>query len=234
MTVDHKRFFDVHPDRYDRLLGRERWPRNQEVKARFIAEALGAPVGVLLDVGCGTGQLAELLLDRDAAREYVGLDPAPAMLDRARTRLARFGDRVRLLESFAERIELPDDSVDAAFGVDLLHHLTEPVRALEEIRRLLRPGGRVVFLESNPRYPLTFLIALSAREERGMFRTGERYLHSLLERAGFSDVRVENVPLYTPPGPRPLVPLYDRIDRTIWRARPLRRVAIFFRASGVA
>lgn len=232
MPVDHQAYFDRRASRYDARLLRNRWPRNQERKAAFVHEALGGDVELLLDVGCGTGQLLEELLRRGACRRAVGIEPASGMLELARRRLADASGRVRLQNDTAEAITLPDGAVDAAVGVDLLHHLQTPERAVVEIARVVRPGGTVVFLESNVRFPLTFVIGLSSREERGMFRTSGRSLRALLEGAGLVDVDVAHVPLFTPPGPPRLVPLYDRLDRLLARTPLLRRCAIFYRATG--
>lgn len=234
MPADHRDFFDRRAAGYDAKLLRDRWPRNQQRKAAFVHAALGGPVGTLLDVGCGTGQLLDELLRRGACAHAVGVDPAPAMLRLAAGRLASHGDRVALRGDAAEALGLSDGAVDAAIGVDLLHHLDDPPAGLREIARVLRPGGRAVFLESNVRFPVTLLIGLSSRAERGMFRTSARFLRGLLEGAGLTGVEVDHAPLFTPPGPPALVPVYDRIDALLARTPLLRSCAIFYRATGTA
>jgi hypothetical protein len=90
----------------------------------------------------------------------------------------------------------------------------------------------VVFLEGNPRFPLTLLIALSKREERGLLQLSRATLAAWLAEAGFGSVAVDLAPLYTPPGPPPLVPLYERADRLLPRVPLVRELAIFYRARG--
>lgn len=197
-----------------------------------MTEGLRDPVDLLVDIGCGTGQLLDLLLRAGVCRRAVGLDPAPGMLALAEARLAPHGDRVRLAADSAEAIDLPAGAADAVMGVDVIHHLDDPPQALAEARRILRPDGRAVFLESNVRFPSTFVIGISSREEHGMFRTSRGFLTSLLEHAGFENVTVDHPPLFTPPGPNPLVPIYDRIDAALARIPGIRGCAIFYRVTG--
>jgi ubiquinone/menaquinone biosynthesis C-methylase UbiE len=217
---------------YGTRLFRDRWPRNQLVKARFIAECLPAEGVTLADIGCGNGQILEALLDRGTAADAYAVDPAPSMLDQTRERLGRFGDRATLVQAQAEELPLDDESVDAAVAVDVLHHLLDPRAALAEVARILRPGGRLVVLDSNPRFPVTLLIALGVREERDILRNTKSRFRRRLLAAGLEPVEVGFAPLYTPPGPDPLVPIYDRLDRALFATRLLRPFAIFYRVVG--
>lgn len=130
-------------------LGRDRAWR------RFAADraALG-PTDHALDVACGTGDLTLELARRGAAR-VVGLDFTAEMLAIARkkagTRRARASEadrsEVEFVEGDAMALPFPDASFDAvtiAFGI---RNVAEPMRALREFVRVLRPGGRVVVLE---------------------------------------------------------------------------------------
>jgi hypothetical protein len=91
-----------------------------------------------------------------------------------------------------------------------------------------------VFLEANPRFPLTALIGLLQEEERGVLRINSRNLRTWLERAGFESVSVELGPLYTPPGPASVERLLDRLDAALARIPLLRSLAIFYTAQGRA
>jgi ubiquinone/menaquinone biosynthesis C-methylase UbiE len=123
-------------------------PIRAAIQRRFEAErllALGGRVdgGVALEVGCGRGVGAELILDRFGAARVDAFDLDPKMVALARERLAARGDRVRLWVGDAERIEAPDASYDAVFDFGILHHVPDWRAALREIRRVLRPGGRL-------------------------------------------------------------------------------------------
>lgn len=99
--------------------------------------------GVALEVGCGRGVGVEIVLERFGADRVDAFDLDPEMVAQARRRLARQADRVRLWVGDAERIEAPDARYDAAFDFGILHHVPDWPRAIAELRRVLRPGGRL-------------------------------------------------------------------------------------------
>jgi SAM-dependent methyltransferase len=106
---------------------------------RPLEEALaGAPGRRLLDVGGGTGNYARAL--RDAGWDVLVLDRSPAMLARA----AAKGLETR--EADAQSLPVDDESADAVVMVSMLHHVDDPPRALAEVRRVLRPGGRLALM----------------------------------------------------------------------------------------
>jgi len=93
------------------------------------------------DLGAGTGFVTQALLE--AGLTVFAVDQSPAML----AELGRkFGPTRRLtaLEGSAERLPLPDASVDFAFANMFLHHVDDPRAAIAEMARILRPGGRLV------------------------------------------------------------------------------------------
>jgi SAM-dependent methyltransferase len=115
-----------------------------------------AEIGVLGDVsdldvvelGCGTAYFSAWLSRRGA--RVVGVDPTPAQLETARQMQAKFGPAFPLVEAFGEEVPLPDASFDLAvseYGVSLF---ADPNRWIPEAHRLLRPGGRLVFMRPSP------------------------------------------------------------------------------------
>jgi trans-aconitate methyltransferase len=85
------------------------------------------PAGPVLDLGCGTGLVAEMVLDRFPTLTLFGLDSSTAMLSLAKDRLARYGERARLVEgdlTSLDRVEAPATCA-AAMAVQSLHHLDE-------------------------------------------------------------------------------------------------------------
>lgn len=84
--------------------------------------------GWILDLGCGSGLVAQMVLDQKATARVFGLDSSTAMLSLAKARLTRYGDRVRLSEgdlTSLDRVHAPAEC-SAVIAVQSLHHLAEP------------------------------------------------------------------------------------------------------------
>ncbi len=123
-------------------------PLRAAIQRRFEAQRLlgmGGPLsgGRALEIGCGRGVGVELILDRFGADRVDAFDLDPHMVEHARRRLSRRGDRVRLWVGDVTCIAAPDATYDAVFDFGIVHHVPEWRRALREIRRVLRPGGRL-------------------------------------------------------------------------------------------
>jgi malonyl-CoA O-methyltransferase len=116
-------------------------PRIYHVK--LIREHLGAMAGKrVLDVGCGKGRFARVFLEQEPAAEIWGLDISEEML-----RFVPEGIRTRA----GSMTELPFDdlSFDAAYATESLEHAVEIDRAISEICRVVKPGGRIVIIDKN-------------------------------------------------------------------------------------
>lgn len=100
-----------------------------------------------LDVGCGTGRLVERLLAHGV--DAVGIDADPAMIRHARERAAVAGSQVPCIVSVAERLPLPDASIDGVVAVSLLGCLESPSAFYAEIQRILKPQGSAVLTCTN-------------------------------------------------------------------------------------
>lgn len=129
-----------------------RWlQRYYEVPALRRLGAILPERAQVAEVGCGTGYGTRLILDQFGADRVDAVDLDPAMLTRARRRLARYGDRVRLAEGSATDLKTSlvaeDDSYDAVFDFAIIHHIPDWRAALDEIARVLKPGGLFVFDE---------------------------------------------------------------------------------------
>ena len=99
------------------------------------------------DLGCGTGRLSELLAPN--VSRIVAVDASPEMLAAAKARLSVF-PHVDLRSGELESLPIDDRTLDAAVLALVLHHTAEPPRVLSEVRRVLRPGGRVVIVDMLP------------------------------------------------------------------------------------
>lgn len=105
------------------------------------AEPLGREV---LEIGGGSGAMAQELLGRDPGIRLTLADIDPAMADAARRRLAPFGDRARVTVGDGTRLDFPDDSFDTVCSWLMLHHTIDWEGVLAEVARVTRPGGLMV------------------------------------------------------------------------------------------
>ncbi len=108
------------------------------------ALALLDPSWVIGDLGCGTGTLTAALAPHVARVHAV--DASPEMLAAAHARLDRLPN-VSVHEGTLEALPLPDASLDVAVMLLVLHHVADPLRALREVRRVLRTGGRLLIAD---------------------------------------------------------------------------------------
>ena len=129
----------------------------------------------VLDVGCGTGVLTRLLAHRLADREnslVVGVDAAPKMIGGARRKAAHVPN-IRFDVGVAETLEYADASFDCAVSTFFYHHVDAELkrRSLAELRRVLKPGGRLVIVDVDE--PYTWFGRLCAWSGYWLFRQNE-------------------------------------------------------------
>lgn len=123
--------------------------REGRIKGRVIELAHLAPGGRLLDVGCGTGTLVLMAQRRHPDATVIGVDGDPTILSIARRKARQAGIDAQLDEGMAYALPYADAAFDAVVSTLTFHHLTpdQQQRALTEIRRVLRPGGRLVIAD---------------------------------------------------------------------------------------
>ncbi len=129
----------------------------------------------LLDVGCGTGELTDLFVQ--AGYEYHGVDILDSFISYARQRHA--GNNAQFATMDATHMTFAEASFDNVLVTGVIHHMTDEVAraVLGEMRRVLRPGGRVLIMEDTAvGYKLNLLGALIHMLDQGAYiRTADQY-----------------------------------------------------------
>jgi ArsR family transcriptional regulator len=143
------------------------------------------------DLGCGTGQVSAALAPFVA--RVVAVDTSAPMLQAAKRRLQGFAN-VDLRRGDLEALPIDAERLDAATLMLVLHHVPEPARAIAEVARVLKPGGRVIIADMQPHDRDHY------RQQMGHVWLGfaDGHVAGMLSDSGFEQVRV--VPL--PPDPK--------------------------------
>lgn len=171
-------------------------------RARILDMLAPKPGERLLDIGVGPGLLAHDLarLVGETGR-VTGLDTAPAMIKMARTRLAAL-PQAECVTGDATALAFPEGSFDAAVSTQVYEYVADMEKALGELGRVLRPGGRVLILDTDWRS-----VVWHSSDEGRMNRVLACWdghladphlpakLGPLLRKAGFQVVRVEIIPM---------------------------------------
>lgn len=126
---------------YDRSLKATEEAGLREMRSELLAGAGGR----VLELGAGTG--VNLDLYPDAVEGLVLVEPDPHMAKRLRAKLAESSRTATVIEAPAERLPCDDDSFDTAVATLVLCTIPDPAAALAEAARVLRPGGRLLFVE---------------------------------------------------------------------------------------
>jgi ubiquinone/menaquinone biosynthesis C-methylase UbiE len=98
----------------------------------------------VLDVGCGTGELLRRIRANVPDAVLAGLDPVPEMLDVAREKLSGHDD---LRVGYADRLPWNAGTFDVVVSCNMFHYISEPLTALREMARVLRPTGALVLTD---------------------------------------------------------------------------------------
>jgi ubiquinone/menaquinone biosynthesis C-methylase UbiE len=116
---------------------------------QLVEQAELQPHHRVLDVGCGTGTLAVIVTRRHPELDYTGIDPDPKALARAARKASRAGLTPQFEQGFGDALPYPDATFDRVFSSLMFHHVprAEKPAVLTEIRRVLKPGGRLEFAD---------------------------------------------------------------------------------------
>jgi ubiquinone/menaquinone biosynthesis C-methylase UbiE len=173
--------------------------------------ALAGARGRVLEIGIGSG--VNLSLYTDQAREVVGLDPSEPLLARAR-RAAPRSLRIALIQGSAEELPFRSGLFDSVVSTWTLCSIPDVARALEEVRRVLAPDGRLIFVEHG-RTPEARLARWQHRLTPLWKRVAggchlDRDPADLLSRAGFHMERLDTGYMR---GPRVMTYMYEGVGR---------------------
>ena len=102
---------------------------------------------VAVDLGCGTGELLIALAGK--AKQVIGVDSSPKMLEQARLRSTSANQRIELRLGELEHLPVRDAEADVAVYNMVLHHLVVPATGIREAHRILAPGGRLLIADFN-------------------------------------------------------------------------------------
>ena len=109
----------------------------------------------LLDVGCGTGPMIELLASELPGKNYTGIDLTPRMIEVANRKGI---DGARFVVGDAEDLPFDSESFDIVICANSFHHYPRPQRFFDEVARVLRPGGRLVLRDYTAAAPIVWLM----------------------------------------------------------------------------
>jgi demethylmenaquinone methyltransferase/2-methoxy-6-polyprenyl-1,4-benzoquinol methylase/phosphoethanolamine N-methyltransferase len=167
--------------------------RDKAIREKLIELAAPAPGETVLDVGCGTGTLALALKASVGTGEVHGIDASPEMIDVAKEKAAKAGSAIDFQVALIEALPFPAATFDLVTSSLMLHHLPDDLKrtGLDEIRRVLEPGGRFMAMDfaAHSHSPLGHLLSICGHS-RGESMVDK--LIPMLKDAGFSDV--EGIP----------------------------------------
>ena len=182
---------------HESVLRSHQW-RTAANSAAYLLPHLTAGM-TLLDIGCGPGTITLDLAEAVAPGRVVGLDVVPEPLEAARANAQARGDTTtEFTLGDVYDLDLPDDSVDVVHAHQVLQHLSDPIAALREMRRVCRPGGLVavrdgdyaamVFYPASARLDDWLSVYEDVARGNGAEPSAARHLLAWAHTAGFEEV----------------------------------------------
>jgi len=199
---------DVLPSQADRKLQQEfnewaaagRGDAMEDHHSDITDQTLGLmdfkPTDRVLDLGCGTGWASRRLAPMVPEGEVVGIDVADEMLRRAEQASSGIAN-VRYLWGSAEKIPAADNSFDKVLSVESFYYYADQGKALDELRRVIAPGGRLFILINLYRDNHYSLLWVSELKVPVQVRSEAEYL-DMMRQHGFIDVEARRIPDRSP------------------------------------
>ncbi|HBG46663.1 MAG TPA: ubiquinone biosynthesis protein UbiE [Deltaproteobacteria bacterium] len=154
----------------------------------------------VLDAGCGTGRYSIELAKRGAI--VTGLDASSEMLEWARAKAGKAGLKINFIKADERNVPFPDGHFDLVLSVCMLCFVREREAALLEMKRGLRPGGRVIIALLNSRSPWALLRRAKGLFRKSVYNSAEflspRAIEAELKRAGFKEIETKTGLFFLP------------------------------------
>lgn len=138
----------------------------------------------LLDCGCGTGPMISLLYEKDPSKHYTGLDLTPKMIEVGRSKNLSGVDWV---VGDCENLLFEENSFDVIICSNSFHHYPNPQRFFDSVKRVLRPGGRLILQDYTAPKPILWLMNHTEMPMANMIGHGDVAARSLDEIKTFCD-----------------------------------------------
>lgn len=164
-------------------------PSHRAILRRVRAEHGDRPLRIL-DIGCGTGLFAARIREAFPRAEVVGIDLVSGMLQKGRERWRQHAANVFPVQADSERLPFARGTFDVVTCCNSFHHYPNQAAAVAEMRRVLRPGGRLMLIDGYRDRPWGWLIydVCVAGIEGEVHHASARRFRDLFTAAGFEAV----------------------------------------------
>jgi ubiquinone/menaquinone biosynthesis C-methylase UbiE len=161
-------------------------PAHRAIIGRIRAEFHATPLRIL-DVGCGTGVFAARIREAVPHAQVWGVDLVAAMLARGRLRWRANRGRIAPVQGDSERLPFPEGAFDVVTCANSFHHYPHQRRAIDEMHRVLKPGGRLILVDGSRDGPWGWFIydVCVAGVEGDVLHASARRVRALFARGGF-------------------------------------------------
>ena len=185
---ESKEKFNKQAEKFDSGIGGK---HSRELYADVLHKLDQFSFNTLLDVGCGTGNLLSLISSKYEV-QLSGVDISKNMLEIAQDKL---GEKADLRVGDSENLPFDDDTFDIVTCTDSFHHYPRPENVLKEMKRVLKPKGRLLIVDPYAPTPFRQLVNIYMHfNKSGDVKIySKTEIHKLLENTGFKDIEWEQV-----------------------------------------
>lgn len=182
---------------YDKLASTydSRWQNYIDQSLSFLLNSIEIlPQESVLDLACGTGELAKLILAKNPQQQITGIDLSKDMLEVAKKKLKAYPN-ISLYNTSAASLPIADKSFDIVVCANAFHFFEFPQQVLAEIKRVLKPGGKVIIVDWCRDYILMKIIdvwlKITDPAHQKCYSAAE--FNQILETAGFDIIKDDKI-----------------------------------------